>query len=77
MVQTGRMQSDHAGRKNIQRDHGVSIDRAVLVNRSSRPYCVSSRCIGCAALLRNGRVNTVEPLGISSRRASPEHPKVA
>jgi hypothetical protein len=26
------------------------------------------RCIGCAALLRNGRVDTLELLGITSRR---------
>src|SRR3979411_1335896 len=32
------------------------------------------RCIGCAALLRNGRVDTLELPGIPSRSAAPEQP---
>jgi hypothetical protein len=35
------------------------------------------RCIGCAALLRNGRVDTLELLGITSCSAAPEQPAAA
>jgi hypothetical protein len=77
MVQTGRIQSDQAGRKNIERVHGISIDRPVLVNRSSRPELISLRCIDCAALLRNGRVDMLELLGIASRSAASEQPAAA
>jgi hypothetical protein len=77
MVQTGRIQSDQAGRINIERDHGVSIDRPYWSIEAAARYCVSLRCIGCAALLRNGRVDTLELLGITSRSAAPEQPAAA
>jgi hypothetical protein len=74
MVQTGRIQSDQAGRINIERDHGVSIDRPYWSIEAAARYCVSLRCIGCAALLR---VDTLELLGITSRSAAPEQPAAA
>ena len=49
-----------------------AIDRPYWSIEAAARYCVSLRCIGCAALLRNGRVDTLELLGITSGPAAPE-----